>query len=454
MLRETYMANIHCADSGSTGNPAFRIEATGTGGGQIKVDNLDIYASRGVGLKIAQNTTAGAFAQFSFFKLRIEGKENNPYSAQGDLLQIGDPTYTASGVSNVYFHGLVLLSPYIGFCAMRLTAANAATKPALISVYDGVIATGSGAGKGLCLSAGRNNVLHFTQLTSADTNVTVGNSTLVGAGNLIDGNGSEGLWTWSVDPTTQQLYTTSYLIKTGDPLDGKMSLSANGFDGTPVGGNQRGQSTVDLQMSRTAATQVASGTATVIGGGANNTAAANATIAGGNTNSATGLYSAIPGGFQATDRGRYGNLVYASGQSAALGDAQLSAMVLRRTIGGTTPVPLTSNGSPLGTTNCMNIPDNTASSFLIRLHARDATTVGSDYDWFVPNATMTRDTGAASTVVTLGTPVTLTRGAVTGAVATAVADTTNGCLNVSFTPPTSNTHAWHAVARIEAVEVQ
>jgi hypothetical protein len=37
---------------------------------------------------------------------------------------------------------------------------------------------------------------------------------------------------------------------------------------------------------------------------------------------------------------------------------------------------------------------------------------------------------------------------------TATADTTNGCLNLSFTPPTGNTDTWHPVARVETVEVQ
>jgi hypothetical protein len=35
---------------------------------------------------------------------------------------------------------------------------------------------------------------------------------------------------------------------------------------------------------------------------------------------------------------------------------------------------------------------------------------------------------------------------------TVAADTTNGCLNVSWTPPNADT--WHAVARVVTVEVE
>jgi hypothetical protein len=36
----------------------------------------------------------------------------------------------------------------------------------------------------------------------------------------------------------------------------------------------------------------------------------------------------------------------------------------------------------------------------------------------------------------------------------AAADTANGCLNLTVTPPAGNTHRWHFVARVQSVEVQ
>jgi hypothetical protein len=62
-------------------------------------------------------------------------------------------------------------------------------------------------------------------------------------------------------------------------------------------GNARGANSVDLQISRSAATQVASGSASVISGGTNNTVSgANSVIGGGSGNSISGGYSAIDGG--------------------------------------------------------------------------------------------------------------------------------------------------------------
>jgi len=106
------------------------------------------------------------------------------------------------------------------------------------------------------------------------------------------------------------------------------------------GGNQRGLHAVDLQSMRVVATQVASGTYSVIGGGSFNTASGvaatvgggwgntasgyiatvgggnsntasgeTATVGGGRGNTASGLYSVVPGGFSNTANADY-NLVF------------------------------------------------------------------------------------------------------------------------------------------------
>jgi hypothetical protein len=72
-------------------------------------------------------------------------------------------------------------------------------------------------------------------------------------------------------------------------------------DGTIVGGNKRSIYAVDWQKSRSAATQVASGSYSVIGGGSNNTASSNISggytvVGGGFGNSAVHAYSVICGG--------------------------------------------------------------------------------------------------------------------------------------------------------------
>ena len=73
-----------------------------------------------------------------------------------------------------------------------------------------------------------------------------------------------------------------------------------------TGGNARGSGAVDVQTSRNAADQVASGTASVIGGGnANKAAGQNAVVSGGAENSANGAFSTVPGGNQNVAAGAY-----------------------------------------------------------------------------------------------------------------------------------------------------
>jgi hypothetical protein len=91
---------------------------------------------------------------------------------------------------------------------------------------------------------------------------------------------------------------TGIVLKT----NGTGSILANIPDGTATGGNARGTNSVDLQMTRAAATQVAAGPFSFIGGGANNQIVAdvNSTyniIGGGRANTLTfGNYNTISGG--------------------------------------------------------------------------------------------------------------------------------------------------------------
>lgn len=109
--------------------------------------------------------------------------------------------------------------------------------------------------------------------------------------------------TLSFSSTTQ---ATSSLTATGTAADINVALVPKGTgalladipNGAASGGNARGQYAVDLQMVRSAATQVASGNYCVIGGGFQNTASNNSSVvAGGGGNSATGSdFSTICGG--------------------------------------------------------------------------------------------------------------------------------------------------------------
>ena len=87
---------------------------------------------------------------------------------------------------------------------------------------------------------------------------------------------------------------------------GNGAITAQVPDGTVTGGNARGQYAVDLQMVRTANTQVASATySTVAGGRVNKASATNSTVAGGYVNKASGPYSTVTGGWFNTASAQY-----------------------------------------------------------------------------------------------------------------------------------------------------
>lgn len=100
----------------------------------------------------------------------------------------------------------------------------------------------------------------------------------------------------------------------------RFSIKDPGGAGTVVAdaettvGNARGADAIDLQTSRNAITQVASGTESVLGGGRRNTAAATqSTIAGGDTN------SILAGAQESFIGGGMSNLIQALGERAVIG---------------------------------------------------------------------------------------------------------------------------------------
>ena len=248
------------------------------------------------------------------------------------------------------------------------------------------------------------------------------------------------------------------------------------------GGNQRGAGAIDLQYVRSSNTQVASGLrATAIGSsnsvtnqdalaiGSYNISANTSAVAIGSANAnggsgsvAIGVSNSVLGpasvavGTLASDRTRRGVSCTANSDFATVGDAQACVTVLRQSTAGSSAVRLTADAlvPSSNNLNTVNIPDSTHYELRISLHARDVTTPANSYAWTMPVAILTRGTGVATTALTLGTASTLSTGTVTGASVSATADTTNGGLNLSFTPPRGNTDMGHVVARVESVEVQ
>ena len=98
-----------------------------------------------------------------------------------------------------------------------------------------------------------------------------------------------------VNLNTQSITAASFNGGSGVPL--KLIPSAGEPIQVSTTGNTRGNNAVDLQASRSLATQVASGTYSVIGGGYENIASAEAaTVSGGYDNQATDTFTTVSGG--------------------------------------------------------------------------------------------------------------------------------------------------------------
>lgn len=194
-----------------------------------------------------------------------------------------------------------------------------------------------------------------------------------------------------------------------------------------------------------------------IGSGENNFVNAYwATIPGGKGNTLYGDFSVAPGGQNAHDRGRI-NLELFGAVGWGSGTAQTTKAVLHGAGSGTGAIRLTADGGAAAPRNCLAIPDATSYGLRIlvtvRSTATDAGSLASTFTWSMPVATLYRAFGAGTTAMALGTAATVATGSFAPTVS-ATADTANGCLNLTVTPPSGNAATLHAVARVESVEAQ
>ena len=142
---------------------------------------------------------------------------------------------------------------------------------------------------------------------------------------------------------------------------GTGALQAQLTDSTATGGNARGDSAVDWQRSRTGATQVASGTKSVISGGEINTASNFwSSVGGGYNNFNSSFGGAISGGFGNSNTNNYsfvggGITNSTSGQySVVSGGASNTAAGFYNVIGGGFTTSGTANGAVTTQSATMN----------------------------------------------------------------------------------------------------
>ncbi|MCX8135211.1 MAG: hypothetical protein N3D18_14770 [Roseococcus sp.] len=283
---------------------------------------------------------------------------------------------------------------------------------------------------------------------------------------------------------------------------GTGALIAQFPDNAVGGGAARGANAVDLQTTRTAATQVASGANAVIAGGSGNTASGsgaivvggttntasntNSVVVGGQSNTASGLRAVVvggqsntaggndswcPGGFWGTARGLYGRGFWAANRFSTAGDAQAGEFLARIQTTDATPARLTQDAGAPATNNTLNLPNNGTYRLKLLVVAQQtggsAGTVGDCASWEC-DVLIKRGASASATAlvggrtvnntpaiaaITAGTPFApgMRDAGAAGWTLTLAADTTNGGLAITGTGEANKTIRW--VARAMSIEV-
>lgn len=244
--------------------------------------------------------------------------------------------------------------------------------------------------------------------------------------------------------------------KSDATVAGGYSNTASGLQST-VGG---GRSNTASGLSSTVAgglSSTASGDYSAAVGGQSAVASSNHAVAGGNSSTASGSYS-VAFGDNCTASGAGGVALgkraisaldgcftFANQQFAAIGDAQTSWLVAKRTT--TTGAVGTVGLSGATGSGPVTIPDLTTWMFRVMVVGRRTDAAENDA-WEITGC-ITRASGAATTAI-VGTNSTLHLGSTIWA-AIVDADTTNGALRVRVTGEAAKTIKW--VARIETAEV-
>jgi hypothetical protein len=359
-VRESRFSSLLFWQCGTASLPAVEINSVGPAGddatNELSFYGTDVIQPIGRGLVIRNSNASVPIRLLRFYGLRVEG--SGPGEA-GDLLDIGD-TSSPGNVNNIQIYGFESNGAPAGSAAIRLSAASVASQPYNVTV-EGTIPTSNG--DGVHVDAGRQIRLRLADIHApSGYAVVIGPAGWVGGNIDIDGNGAETGWTYKIDPTSPLAIRTPAYPLLGDPSSNGARAIAAGprADGTAAGGNMRGAFAIDLQTSRGAATQVASGFASAVISGMNNSALGtgsvavggsgntssgsyaflgagqgntisglDAVLAGGASNTESGSYGAILGGLYGSDRGRFGTMAFASGNfsGSSTGDAQFVAGV-------------------------------------------------------------------------------------------------------------------------------
>lgn len=442
--RESHFTNVRMYYDGAPGFAVFDMGSNNVGDttNTDYLNGIDIYAPFWVGLWIHSPNGAprGIVADY----LRIEGLESTVKTqVGGDLLEIGDPT-AAIAVHGVDLRHLVLVDPYQGWAALRVTSSSSAAIP-VNNYFDGQISGSANAGRGLQIDFSSSSIFHFPSIGTIDYNVTVGAS--AGGAIIMTADGNERFYTYNIDSSEANAV--------------QFPLVCAGMNTNTIGS----QAVFTCGASNTNA-----GLTSVVLGSSNNvTASQSFNFGTGNlaTNSSNiqqyvFAHQAITSGnvtsffgTKGADRGRYGWFGQGSQVFAAVGDRQWGWQGIGAASTGATPARLTADSTAAGSANTLNLPNNGAYAFgRVVVDAYDPTNHIACM-WYVDGLLARRTANAASTAL-VGTP-TITQSQCDAALNTSAlavtADTTNGGVNFTVTGPAGNNMHVLAVSSM-TVEVQ
>lgn len=396
-IRESRFSHLLFWQCGNATTPAVEINSIGPAGddatNELSFYGLDVIQPFGPGLVIHNANASIPVRLIRFFGLRVEG---GAPGETGDLVDIGDPVLPGRE-NDIQIYGFESNIAPAGYASVRFSAASGAAQPSNITLQGSI---GTSHGDGVDVDAGRQiRIILSDDYTPSGYGIVIGPASMVGGNIEVDGDGAETTWTYKIDPTSATAIRTPFYPLFGDPSSGgaRAIMAGPRPDGTSVGGNTRGTAAVDMQTSRTVATQVASGNYAAILSGQDNTAAGlGGVVLGGASNSESGSYGVALGGLDATDRGRYGTMAFASGNfgGTAVGDAERVAAVLRASVASGSTGQLTSDGAAAGTANILNLSPGMAGTYSGYVTVRDTVT-GAMYSFFVEFGV--KRPGAAST---------------------------------------------------------
>lgn len=248
---------------------------------------------------------------------------------------------------------------------------------------------------------------------------------------------------------------TAGLLSTGDiaiiPAVANSRFGVAIPDGTAVGGNTRGQFSVDLQMqnSRGIASAIAGGQAScLVAGTANWALGTSSCVVGGFANVMTGAYSFAGAGQNGSDDGRLAAQIYSGSFFAQSGDNERVQSVFGNSSTGSAASRLTVNHLTAASTNCMNLVNGKVAAFDVIIAGNDITTAAHHVGWY-NHALLYHEATGVTMGIALGTAVTLGTDTVTVSM---TVDQTNGCLNATVTAANSDT--WHWEMTTTAAEVK